>query len=229
MKNQSGNTNSRTSIILQIYVMVMIGMAVIGVITYFSQSRLAEKSKKNEAARFATEVAEEAALSVKEYPAYSWLLEYWYEHCDDMDVEYDVSFTDSVKTKEKEKLLAEHQPDLQLRYATEEEIQSLPEEDQKLYAEIAYSWLITRFDEIKQNYKVNYLYCAATDTDKGTEPYQEQIFLVSAADEDSIRGTGYHEVYPLGHIVSVEEKPKLQEVMQDAVGQSRMQQITCEM
>ena len=223
MEKQSGNTKTRTSIIVQIYVMIMIGMAVIGVITYFSQSHLAEKSKKNEAARFATEVAEEAALSVKEYPAYSWLLKYWYEHHDEMDVEYDVSFTDSVTTKEKEKLLAEHQPDLQLRYATEEEIRALPEEDQKLYAEIAYSWLITRFDEIKQNYNVNYLYCAATDTDEGKDPYQEQTFLVSAADKGSIRGANYHEVYPLGHTVSVEEKPDLQEAMRDAVELSRLE------
>lgn len=221
MDNSSEKKKSKTGIILQIYLMVMVGMVVIGIITYFSQSHLAEKSKKNEAARFATEIAGEASLSIKEYPAYSWLLKYWYEHCDDMDIEYDVDFTDSVKTKEKEQLLEEHQPDLQIRYASEEEIKALSEEDQKLYAEIAYSWLITRLNEIKQNYKVNYLYCFVTDTETGKEPYQKQTFLLSAADQDSVRGTNYHEVYPLGNVISAEGRPEMQEAMRDAVEKSR--------
>ena len=221
MDNSSEKKKSKTGIILQIYLMVMVGMVVIGIITYFSQSHLAEKSKKNEAARFATEIAGEASLSIKEYPAYSWLLKYWYEHCDDMDIEYDVDFTDSVKTKEKEQLLEEHQPDLQIRYASEEEIKALSEEDQKLYAEIAYSWLITRLNEIKQNYKVNYLYCFVTDTETGKEPYQKQTFLLSAADQDSVRGTNYHEVYPLGNVISAEGRPEMQDAMRDAVEKSR--------
>ena len=221
MENSHEKKESKTGIILQIYLMVMVGMVVIGIITYFSQSHLAEKSKKNEAARFATEIAGEASLSIKEYPAYSWLLKYWYEHCDDMDIEYDVDFTDSVKTKEKEQLLEEHQPDLQIRYASEEEIKALSEEDQKLYAEIAYSWLITRLNAIKQNYKVNYLYCFVTDTETGKEPYQKQTFLLSAADQDSVRGTNYHEVYPLGNVISAEGRPEMQEAMRDAVEKSR--------
>lgn len=221
MEKSHEKKESKTGIILQIYLMVMVGMVVIGIITYFSQSHLAEKSKKNEAARFATEIAGEASLSIKEYPAYSWLLKYWYEHCDDMDIEYDVDFTDSVKTKEKEQLLEEHQPDLQIRYASEEEIKALSEEDQKLYAEIAYSWLITRLNEIKQNYKVNYLYCFVTDTETGKEPYQKQTFLLSAADQDSVRGTNYHEVYPLGNVISAEGRPEMQEAMRDAVEKSR--------
>ena len=221
MENSHEKKESKTGIILQIYLMVMVGMVVIGIITYFSQSHLAEKSKKNEAARFATEIAGEASLSIKEYPPYSWLLKYWYEHCDDMDIEYDVDFTDSVKTKEKEQLLEEHQPDLQIRYASEEEIKALSEEDQKLYAEIAYSWLITRLNEIKQNYKVNYLYCFVTDTETGKEPYQKQTFLLSAADQDSVRGTNYHEVYPLGNVISAEGRPEMQDAMRDAVEKSR--------
>ena len=221
MEKSHEKKESKTGIILQIYLMVMVGMVVIGIITYFSQSHLAEKSKKNEAARFATEIAGEASLSIKEYPAYSWLLKYWYEHCDDMDIEYDVDFTDSVKTKEKEQLLEEHQPDLQIRYASEEEIKALSEEDQKLYAEIAYSWLITRLNAIKQNYKVNYLYCFVTDTETGKEPYQKQTFLLSAADQDSVRGTNYHEVYPLGNVISAEGRPEMQEAMRDAVEKSR--------
>ncbi len=217
MNSQSEKPQPKTGIIMQIHLAVIIGMIVIGIITYFSQYRLAEASKKSEAARFSTEVAEEVERSVKEYPAYGWLLKYWYENHDEMEIEYDADFTDGVKTKEKEKLLAEHQPDLQLRYATEEDIEALPEEDQKLYAEIAYSWLITRVNEIKRTHKVNYLFCVATDTEKGEDSYKVQTFLVSGAEEDSVRGTNYHEVYPIGHIVSVEEKPETQEAMREAV------------
>ena len=80
----------------------------------------------------------------------------------------------------------------------------LPEEDQKLYAEITYSWLITRLNEIKQACHVDYLFCVVTE-----EPYDTQFFLFSAADPGAVRGTEYEEVYPLGHAVTVGESQQL--------------------
>ncbi|MBP5207214.1 MAG: SpoIIE family protein phosphatase [Clostridia bacterium] len=71
-------------------------------------------------------------------------------------------------------------------------------EDQKLYAEVAYSWLITRLNQIKRAYHINFLFCVATD-----ETYGTQFFLLSAADPGATRGTSYEEVYPLGHTVTV--------------------------
>ena len=79
------------------------------------------------------------------------------------------------KTREQSRLLLEHQPGMFLKYATTEEVEALPEEDQKLYAEIVYSWLLTRVDQIKRNYKIDYLFSVVTDTES-EDAYQKQFF-----------------------------------------------------
>lgn len=211
---------NKSGIILQIAAAVVLGTAAIAILTFFSQYRLETNSKNNESGQFASRVAQEVIRSVKEYQAYDWLLEYWYANYGEMDVEYEADFSHGTKTEEKVRLLAEHQPDFMARYASKEDILALPKEDQKLYAEIAYSWLITRVDEIKQNYNISFLYLVLTDTEGGENPYQYQLFLVSGADEDSVRGSDKHEVYPMGMYVSIEDNAELQEAMRSAVEKS---------
>ena len=205
---------NKSGIILQIAAAVVLGTAAIAILTFFSQYRLETNSKNNESGQFASRVAQEVIRSVKEYQAYDWLLQYWHANYGAMDVEYEADFSHGTKTEEKVRLLAEHQPDFMVRYASKEDILALPEEDQKLYAEIAYSWLITRVDEIKQNYNISFLYLVLTDTEGGENPYQYQLFLVSGADEDSVRGTDKHEVYPMGMYVSIADNAELQEAME---------------
>jgi len=121
-----------------------------------------------------------------------------------------VKYEQSTRTYEKCLLLEEHQPGIQLNYVTEEQLREMPDEDQQLYAEITYSWLITRINQIKRNYRIDYLFCVLTD-----EPYDSQFFLFSAADEGAVRGTNYEEVYTLGTISEVSGSQ--QDAMRDAV------------
>ena len=158
---------------------------------------------------FTGQIAEEVKKSVEEYPANEWLLKYWYDHSKELDIEYDVPFERGTRTEEKCRLLISHVPDLQIRYADTDKILSMSAEDQKLYAEIAYSWLITRIDQIKQSYHVDFLFCVVSD-----ETCKTQFFLFSAADKDSVRGTNYEEVYTLG--VTVDTSESQQEAMRGA-------------
>ena len=89
------------------------------------------------------------------------------------------------------------------------ELAKLSEEDRELYAEICYTWLLSRINQIKQIYHIDYLFCVLTD-----EPYDSQFFLFSGADPGSVRGTNYEEVYPLGVVVQVSESQ--QEAMKSA-------------
>jgi len=82
----------------------------------------------------------------------------------------------------------------------EDENFRLCDEDQQLYAEIIYSWLLTRIDEIKASYHVDYLFCVISE-----EPYKEQFFLYSGAQPGAVRGTGSDEAYVVGTTVSVSE------------------------
>lgn len=194
---------------MQVTVLFLIGTLVIGLLTFFSERSLAKNEVKFRVEKLAHNTAEEVTLSMKEYPAYQWLVKYWYDHYEDMDVEYDADFTQGTKTEEKCRILGEAYPTFTLKYATEEEITSMSEEHQKLYAEIVYSWYITRIDDIKRTYGVDYLFGVMTQ-----DPYTDQFFLFSAADEGAVRGTNYEEVYPLGVQVTVSESQ--QYAMQNA-------------
>ena len=197
-------------LITQVAILFAVSTFIIGWITFFTQTAHSNISVKLRTETLAAEVAQEVRLAVTEYPAYEWLLSYWYGHSDTLDIEYDADYGSGTATEEKCRLLSERFPGLQPKYAGASEIDAMDAEGQKLYAEIAYSWLITRVDQIKRTYGIDYLFCVLTDAS-----CQTQFFLFSAADADSVRGTNYEEVYPLGAVVAVSESQ--QEAMQHAL------------
>ena len=201
----------RIGIITQVALLFALGVLATGIITYFSQRAAAVSNVREEIAFIAARTADEVRMAVREYPASAWLLRYWYNHDDELDIEYDVDYSPGTKTEEKARILHERHPDLELRYATSAQIDALPEEDQKLYAEIVYSWLITHINQIKRANNIDFLFCVLTD---GT--YQSQYFLFSAANLGATRGNEYLQVYPLGHVVSVADNESQQEGMRHA-------------
>ena len=172
----------------QLTYLIVIGIIVAGVLTYFFQYTFSRRRVIADTGIRAEESALELISTLREYPAYEWLLSYWYEHADQLEVEYDTDFDSGTVTEEKERIFAERQPDLSFRYLDQEEIASLPDEDQKLYAEIAYSWILARINESKRNQGCDYLYLTETGTDTSERPYETQCFLMSGADPDAVRG-----------------------------------------
>ena len=190
----------RVGIIAQVAILFLLGVLVTGLLTYFTEQELSGERVKRQTEQFASQIADEVKRSVQEYPAWEWLLPYWYDHADELDIDYDEFFTSDSSTAAKARQLQERQPDFSQVYAERADVEALPEADQKLYAEIVYSWVTTRIDQIKQAYHIDFLFCVVTE-----EPYDSQFFLFSGADPDAVRGTEYLEVYPLGHVVSVNE------------------------
>ena len=203
----------KTGIIAQVALLFLVGTLIIGVFTSLTQRAMSTDAVLKQTNTFAGEIAEEVKLCVWEYPAHNWLLRYWFEHPDELDIEYDADYSHGNRTQEKSRILLEHQPGMFLKYAREEELEALPEEDQKLYAEVVYSWLITRVNQIKRTYRIDYLFCVATD-----ESCRQQFFLFSAADPGSVRGTEYEQIYPLGVTVSVSDAQK--KAMRNAIDSS---------
>ena len=203
----------RGGIFLHVSILFFVSILTTGLFTFITEKQLSDRSVKRGIERLAKQIAEEVRRSVTEYPAYEWFLCYWYEHPDSLDIEYDAEFSADSITAEKSALFSSRHPDLQLRYAESSQLEALPEEDRKLCAEIVYSWLNSRFDQIKQTYRIDYLFCLATEA-----PYESQFFLFSGADEDSVRGTDYEQVYPLGHTVTVTESQ--QDAMRSALASS---------
>ena len=188
----------KTGILIQVAILFVISILASGFLTLYSQHVVSDALVKRQMESLADQVGDETRLAVMEYPAHDWLLRYWYEHYDELEIEYDTDYEQSSETREKCELLSLDCPTLHFKYAGQEEIEALSPEDQKLYAEITYSWLITRVNQIKRSHDVDYLFCVSTDN-----TYRKQFFLFSAAEEGAVRGTNYEETYTLGTQVTV--------------------------
>ncbi len=192
------NRLKEKGIIRQIAVYFLIGIILTGVLTYFTQIGISAADVRRQTERMASGDASEVMEAIKEYPSYKWLLSYWYQNWETMDIEYDAGYSHGTGTEKKYELFSKTHPDFVIKYASEGDVKALSEEDQKIFAEIVYSWFITRIDQIKLSQKVDYLFGVVTD-----ENFEDQFFLFSAADPGSVRGTNYEEVYPLGVQVTV--------------------------
>lgn len=190
----------------QLSYLIIAGVIVAGMFTLVVQYAVTEQSVRVELGKRAAETAREVISALREYPSCEWLLSYWYEHKDRMDVEYDVDFSGESATEAKERLFSARNPDRSIRYLSREEVEALPDEDQKLFAEIAYSWILSRVNESKRNLGCDYLYLAETGTDDSEHPYETQCFLMSGAGPGAVRGTAYGEVYTLGVTTEVADK-----------------------
>ena len=205
----------KTGIILQIYITVLIGLLIVSGLTYYSQHKIADESINNRARSLAIDASYEVIDTIREYPASDWLIKYWYDHASELDIEYDVDYITGTETKEKYRQLSEHQPGLTLHYAAEADLEALPAEDQKLAAEVVYSWILTRLNEIKKTRHPDFLYIVVTDTDGAEHPYETQFFLFSAGYPGAVRSEG--DVFPIGKIISVPQNRTLQDTMRNVV------------
>ncbi len=191
-------TRKKTGLIKQIAFLFALGVLITGLLTYFSQRAVADRTIRTQTESISENVSEEVRQALREYPASEWLIEYWRDHADTMDIEYDVDYSSGTLTEHKVWKLVERHPDIQIKYATAPQVRAFNEEDQKLFAEVCYSWLITRINQIKAAYGMDFLFCVATD-----DAFDTQFFLFSAADPGAVRGKEYEQVYTLGVTVSV--------------------------
>lgn len=192
--------NRKTSIIRQVAIIFILGIILIGIITFLSVQYISAHSVDEQTTAVADSVTNEVKQAVTEYPAHPFLLRYWYEHAREMELEYDVTYEDGAKTELQCRIWYKNHPDMPLDYVTEEQIEALPAEDQRIFAEIMYSRVITRLNQIKASSDTEFLFVVLTD-----DSYKTQFFLLSAADPGAERGTEYEQVYTLGVQVEVDE------------------------
>ena len=199
-----------TSMISQIALLFLVGMLLIGAVSAVALYGFSTRYVREQLETIGNGTAEDLRGFIFRYPAYEWLLRYWYEHYDELEIEYDAIYTGGTETEEKYALLTERHPGLQPGYAGTADVEALPPEDQKLYAEIIYSWLIDRVDYIQTAFGLDYLFCVVTE-----EPYDRQFVLFIAAGEGDERGSEPGQLYPIGKLIKV--TPAIQEAMRGAV------------
>ncbi len=200
----------KSGLIGQVAMLFFVCALLTALFTYATMLLRSDHEVKERTESLARMIALDVKQSIAEYPTADWLLRYWQDHCDDMDIEYDVKYFKDSRTIAKLDTLLSRHPQLKMKYATEEDITALPPEDQRLYAEIIYNWVTNRINDIKKSHDVDYLFCVLTD-----DTFEEQYFLLSAADSFAHRGREYEDVYVLGVTVKVAENQK--QAMKDAV------------
>ena len=188
------------SLLSQIAVLFVVGAALIWGISTYSLHKKTIDTVTEQLIMDMRETALDTAGYINRYPSSEWLLEYWYENCRYMDIEYDVGFEPGTETEVKCRKLTKRNPDFQIPYATVEDVAKLSRMDQKIYAEIIYAWLIDRIDLLKEANGVDYLFGTVTE-----EPYEKQTALFISAGPDNQRGVGKGMAYAVGKELNMSE------------------------
>ena len=190
----------KISLLLQIAILFVIGVILVNLLfswelNHFSIGVVMSNQRAG---------AEAAAKTLNGYlyhfPSRDWLFRYWYEHYDELDIEYDASYSADTETAQKFNLLKERHPGFTAEYAGAEDVEMLPEEDQRLFAEIMYSRLISYIDQLKYAHDLSYVFGIVTE-----EPYDRQVLLFISSSPGGVRGNDNGQIYPIGTVMPVTE------------------------
>ena len=183
----------RHSIIQQMAAIFLVGILIVGLLTFLLVQHRTSRSIEAQVESIANNITEEAVQAITEFPGYEFLLEYWYRHAGELEIEYDATYEDAPKTELQSQIWNKRHPDLPLEYIDSRKIRKMSADDQRIYAEIMYSWIITRLDQIKQASEASYIFLILSD-----DTFERQFYLMSAANPGDERGQEYEQVYTLG-------------------------------
>lgn len=144
-----------------------------------------------------------------------YLLPFWKDHYEELDIVYD----DPQAIKEKRCLLTKQNPGIDFNHITKNELEEFPYETQKLYAEVAYMEMTQAYDNLKRIYHPLYLYCFVPVSDT------EQFFYVTGTEEGEVRGTTKDSIYVLGSIneIDIDSMPILKKTCETRMMQDEME------
>ena len=86
----------KIGIIGQVAILFVISILASGFLTFYTQHVVSDAFVKSRTENLADQAADEVRLSIMEYPAHDWLLRYWYEHFDELEIEYDTDYEQST-------------------------------------------------------------------------------------------------------------------------------------
>ena len=93
MPKTQKQVKSQHSLITQVAVLFLITVLLTGLLTYALQRIRSDRMVSRQLEGVAAIIAKEATAAIIEYPAYDWLLRYWSEHYEGLDIEYDVDYS----------------------------------------------------------------------------------------------------------------------------------------
>ena len=198
----------RTKISLagEVLIFSLLAAMITALASYFVLKNHVDKRVGEQRMELADRLTQDIVTTIRGYPAYEWILGYWFIHSDGMDVHY----SQNEETDKKARDFCRRHPGLVIDDVRTEEITELSTEDQKEYAEIVYDRMIALLNQLKMIYEPSYLSILLMD-----QTYDKGTFLVSGASPDQKRGSDYSDAYVIG--VTVESTPEQKSSMMVAV------------
>lgn len=180
---------TRFSLAGQVLIFSLLATILTAILSFIVLRNSSDRRVTDERTELAEQLTTDVLSTIKSYPAFEWLLTYWYENKDSLDVEY--SLTEATTKKAKELVL--RHPGMVLEYVTTEELEGFSGEDQKLYAEVIYNQMLYLMNLLKETYEPSYLSVLIMNPE-----YTHGTFILSGADKDQKRGSNYQDAYILG-------------------------------
>ena len=198
----------RTKISLagEVLIFSLLAAMITALASYFVLKNHVDERVGEQRMGLADRLTQDIVTTIRGYPAYEWLLGYWFIHSDGMDVHY----SQSEETDKKARDFSRRHPGLVIDDVRTDEIVELSMEDQKEYAEIVYDRMIALLNQLKVIYEPSYLSILLMD-----QTYDKGTFLVSGASPDQKRGSDYSDAYVIG--VTAESTPEQKSSMMVAV------------
>ena len=197
IKVEDNKSPKYISMILQLTILFVAGVLMVGTIMAIVQYDKSFDAVNDQLTESASKTARDISSYLNHFPARDWLLKYWYEHYDELDIDYDTRHEIDDTVAEKSRKLVAERPDFLINYATPEELEAMPPEDQKAYAEIVYSWLIVEVDNHQADYGIDFIFCVVTEP-----PYEKGFVLFSGVDADDVSTGNTERFFPIGTILT---------------------------
>ena len=197
IKVEDNKSPKYISMILQLTILFVAGVLMVGTIMAIVQYDKSFDAVNDQLTESASKTARDISSYLNHFPARDWLLKYWYEHYDELDIDYDTRHEIDDTVAEKSRKLVAERPDFLINYATPEELEAMPPEDQKAYAEIVYSWLIVEVDNHQADYGIDFIFCVVTEP-----PYEKGFVLFSGVGADDVSTGNTERFFPIGTILT---------------------------
>ena len=169
----------------------------------------------NERFDSAVRLGKNTASILESYDSLSFLVPYWQENYQDMELFYG----DEQKLAQKEKLLRDKLPDMtEAKYVTSKQAEALDDEGRLLLAEICYYELSESFDLNKRTYEPVFLSSFVMNGN-------ESFFLVTGTREDEARISSGGDLFEIGSVTPYQEGvyPILDEIIRTGEPVSSME------
>ena len=182
-KKRTGIRNQIQKQLIIFIVLLILCSAILSILLVFGVSYKVAMKR-------AADQTRSAATQMEKYKALSSLISYWYDHRDDLDKIYD-SRQITVMEEEFRDLYPQY---VLITDVTDEEFDSMPEDDKRLYAEVCYGRMSEEYDKIKRSYSPQYLYSCIVVGDT-------LYFMITGTMENEGRVSQGGELFELGSTV----------------------------